>query len=58
MPAFILLIIIAAIALWFVCSFLYKPLGNIVGKIIKKSQDTIQESKEFKREKGESKDEE
>lgn len=43
MPAFIMLIIIAAIILWFLCSFLYKPIGKIVGTIIRDAQETIKD---------------
>lgn len=38
---FILLIILGAIILWFLCSFLYKPLGKFVGGIIRDVQNAI-----------------
>lgn len=43
MPAFILLIIIGAIVLWFLCSFLYKPIGRLVGAIIRDVQESIKD---------------
>ena len=56
MPAFILLIIIAAIILWFLCSFLYQPIGRFIGMIINNVREAIKD-KEYKEEKGECKDE-
>lgn len=41
-PAFIILVILGAIALWFLLSFLFVPLGKLISKIW---NDTIHETK-------------
>lgn len=47
-PLLIILLFIAACLLWLVCSFLYKPLGKLFGRLIKDAKDTM-----FEEEKGE-----
>lgn len=39
-PAFIVLVIIICIAVWFLASALYKPIGKFVGKV---GEDAIKE---------------
>lgn len=39
-PAFIILVIIICIAVWFLASALYKPIGKFVGKV---GEDAIKE---------------
>lgn len=41
-PAFIILVILGAIALWFLLSFLFVPLGKLISKIW---NDAIHETK-------------
>lgn len=41
-PAFIILVILGAIALWFLLSFLFVPLGKLISKIW---NDTMHETK-------------
>lgn len=43
MLALILLTILAAIILWFLCSFLYKPIGRLVLTVIRQVQETIKD---------------
>ena len=43
MPAFILLVIIGLVVLWFLCSFLYKPIGRFVGTIINDARETMKD---------------
>lgn len=47
-PAFVLLVTIGLIALWFLLSFLYKPLGKFVYRIGKDAMDEINEVDEEK----------
>lgn len=39
-PAFIILVIIICIAVWFLASALYKPIGKFIGKV---GEDAIKE---------------
>ena len=54
-PALLILIMLLLIAIWFLASFLYKPLGKLVHGIWKEAIDTINENDEEnkEREKGE-----
>lgn len=49
-PAFIILVIIICIAVWFLASALYKPIGKFIGKVgedaIKELTDEEKENKE------------
>ena len=42
-PALIILILIGAVALWFLLSFAFRPLGDLICKIWKNVDDTINE---------------
>lgn len=46
-PAFIILVIIICIAIWFLASALYKPIGKFIGKI---GEDVINELKDEEQE--------
>lgn len=48
--AFYILVILAATALWFLCSFLFKPLGKFFTKIFKDTKDIINEQDEKEKE--------
>ena len=51
-PAFIIIVILACIALWFLASALYKPIGKFIHKIGKDAIDELtEEEKEKKKEK-------
>lgn len=54
-PALLILIILLLIAIWFLASFLYKPLGKLIHSIWKDAIDTMNENDEEnkKREEGE-----
>ena len=53
-PALLILVILVLIILWFLLSFLYKPLGKLVHSIWKDAVDIINENdEENKEEKGE-----
>lgn len=56
-PVLIILIVLVLVAIWFLASFLYKPLGKLVHGIWKEAVDTMnendEENKEIKEEKGE-----
>ena len=47
-PAFVLLVVLGLIALWFLLSFLYKPLGKFVYQIGKDAMDEINKVDEEK----------
>lgn len=49
-PAFIILVIIICIAIWFLASALYKPIGKFIGKI---GEDAINELKDEEQENAE-----
>lgn len=52
MPAaFILLVLLGVIALWFILSFLYKPLGKLIWRIGKDAMDEINDNDEKEKEK-------
>ena len=53
-PALLILIILILIILWFLLSFLYKPLGKLVHSIWKDAVDIINEDDEKSNKKGES----
>lgn len=42
-PAFILLVIIAAILVWVLCVFVFAPLGSVIKKYFNKLNKTINE---------------
>lgn len=43
MPAFYILVIIAAILLWLLLSFIYKPLGKLGFRLWKDAKDAMNE---------------
>lgn len=43
MPVFYILVIVAAILLWFLLSFMFKPLGKLGHRIWKDAADAIDE---------------
>ena len=51
MPVFYILIILAAALLWFLLSFMFKPLGKIGHRLWKDAQDAIEEEDKNKEEK-------
>ena len=42
-PAFILIVLLAVVALWFLLSFAFKPLGKFFYRIWKDAKDAINE---------------
>lgn len=42
-PALIILILLGAVALWFLLSFAFRPLGGLICKIWKNVDETINE---------------
>lgn len=44
---FWLLLIIAAVALWFLCSFAYRPIGKLFRRIFKEAKDEIEKYDEY-----------
>lgn len=49
-PAFVIIAVLIGIAIWFLASSLYKPIGRIVGKI---KDDAIEELMDVEEEKDE-----
>lgn len=45
-PSFIVLMIIVCIAVWFLASILYKPIGELIYKIYKDAIDNMTEESE------------
>lgn len=45
-PVFVMLVFTAAILLWFLLVFIFKPLGNILVKLWKDAVETINEKDE------------
>jgi F0F1-type ATP synthase membrane subunit b/b' len=45
-PAFILLVILLAILLWFLLAFAYKPFGRLIHRIGKDAMDEINDKEE------------
>lgn len=52
-PAFVIIAIIAIIALWFLVSGLYRPLGTLLHKIGKDAVDAMNEEDKNKEQKDE-----
>ena len=50
MLAFWILLLVGLIALWFLCSFAFKPIGRFIGKIIKDTKEIITEEEKEKKE--------
>jgi hypothetical protein len=44
---FWLLLIIAAVAFWFLCSFAYRPIGKLFRRIFKEAKDEIEKYDEY-----------
>jgi len=49
-PALVILVILAVIILWFLLSFLYKPIGEFILRIFKHTMDDINENDKEKKE--------
>lgn len=45
-PAFVLLVILIAILLWFLLAFAYKPFGRLIHRIGKEAMDEINDNEE------------
>ena len=45
-PALGIIVVIVCVAVYFLASFLYKPIGRFIGKIGKDAIDTIKETDE------------
>jgi F0F1-type ATP synthase membrane subunit b/b' len=54
---FWLLLIVAAVALWFLCSFAYRPIGKFFRRIFKEAKDEIEKYDEYVVETKETKEE-
>lgn len=50
-PAFIILVILGSVLLWFLLSFLFIPLGKLVYKVIKDAIDIMNKEDNEKEEK-------
>ncbi len=48
MPAFYLLVFIGVVAVWFLLSFAYKPIGRLFYRIWKDSRDAMMEENKNK----------
>ena len=46
MPVFYILVILAAILLWFLLAFMFKPVGKLGRRIVKDAVDAINEDDE------------
>lgn len=44
---FWLLLVIAAVAFWFLCSFAYRPIGKLFRRIFKEAKDEIEKYDEY-----------
>ena len=51
-PAFIILVILGSILLWFLLSFVFIPLGKLVYKVVKDAIDIMNKEDNEKRRKG------
>ena len=45
-PAFYIIVIIICVAVWFLASSLYKPIGRFIGAIGKDAMDTMKDEEE------------
>lgn len=45
-PVFVFLVILAAVIVWFLCAFLFKPLGRFIYRIGKDAADNMTEGNE------------
>lgn len=45
-PAFAIIVVIVCVAVWFLASCLYKPIGRFIRKIFKDAIDIMQEDDE------------
>lgn len=52
-PAFIILVILAAVAVWFLLSFAFYPLGKLIYRIWKDAVDGINKNDESEEKKNE-----
>ena len=50
-PFFILLVILGVVILWFLLSFLFKPLGKIVSKVLQDTFNIMNEEESEEKEK-------
>ena len=49
-PVFIILVLLAAVALWFLLSFLFRPLGNLFFKLWENTMDEINKNEDEEKE--------
>lgn len=49
--AFYIIVILLAVALWFLCSFLFKPIGKFLTRIFNDTKEIINEESETKEDK-------
>lgn len=54
---FWLLLIIVAVAIWFLCSFAYRPVGKLFRRVYKEARDEIEKYDEYIVETDETKEE-
>ena len=54
---FWLLLIIVAVAIWFLCSFVYRPVGKLFRRVYKEAMDEIEKYDEYIVETDETKEE-
>jgi uncharacterized protein involved in cysteine biosynthesis len=52
-PFLVLLILIAAVLIWVICSFLYKPIGRFFGRLFNDVKEAVSEETENENNKGE-----
>lgn len=45
-PAFVLIVLMACVAFWFLASFLYKPIGKFLHRIGKDAMDELNDDRE------------
>lgn len=49
-PVFIILVLLAAVALWFLLSFLFRPLGSLILRIWQDAVDEISKNEDEEKE--------
>lgn len=49
-PVLIILVILGAVALWFLSSFLFRPLGDLIAKIWQDAVDEINKNEDEEKE--------
>lgn len=56
-PAFIIILIIAVVVLWFLLSFLFRPMGKFTYRIYKDAVDEMNKTENDKKQEGNQKNE-